>query len=194
MIWIGEAQKEKTGTFHVRTQTGISRYLNLTPRLHLKRGRGNTISVVTQGPPSHPLPRSLAILRIGMLAEAYGCSRLVSNEAGSYSRTSWCLQRERVGQQSLTKGDSIDLGSLSSIRKPTPQSRSFSVPPILPTDPLKELGFSESTARKRGCLQAPRPGNGSVPLGTTMLGALHLSLDLPPKLCKKGPAGSGFQM
>lgn len=176
MDWCGPEREDRDiANIYVRTQTGISHYLNLTPSLHLKRGRGNSISVVTQASPSLPLPWSLAILRIGILAEAYGCSRLVSNEAGSYSRTSWRLQGARVGQQILTKGDSIDLGFLSSIRKPTPQSRSFSVPPILPTDPLKELGFSESTARKRGCLQAPRPGKGSMPLGTAMLGVLHLA-------------------
>ena len=56
------------------------------------------------------VPGVLAILRMGILAEAYGCSRLVSEKARSYSPTFWRLREsERAGQGVPIKGDSTDL-------------------------------------------------------------------------------------
>ena len=113
------------------------------------------------------------------------------------------LTSRESGAAGPHKGDS-DFQPLSNPGKVLSWLLSFSLPPFLPTVPLKELRFSESTAKEVVCRQLEggrkRAENPFTYQQSTLLvsplGALHLlsSRWLTTKARRKRQAGSGFQM
>ena len=147
----GNRRQEHSQYLCVATSRYVSLFkLNLTPRLHPKRGRAT---------PSQSL---FAFTHPSLCHGPWSPGHLEDGDPGLWMPQTRLKmrhvvtppvpaspERERVRHQVPTRGDSTELGSLSNLGRVLPRPRSFSVPSFLPTVPLKELGFSESAARKR---------------------------------------------
>lgn len=86
MFWVGEDRKEKAGTQPIAVsghkQVFLIIFFKSDCEVPSEEGEGRSISVAIWASPSFPLtlssmfPGILAILRMGVLAEACGCSRI----------------------------------------------------------------------------------------------------------------------
>lgn len=115
----------------------------MVPNLDLKR-LGNSTSVGIWSPPSSMVPGILAILRLGILVEAWSRSQ---------RRHAVTLPHPGVSGESgaagLHQGDSTELPPLANLATALPQPRSFSVPLLFHSPPKGTQLFKQHSQEER---------------------------------------------